>query len=136
MTGINNVIGVKGTLEGNFFRQWVEFLKPLHELTNREMDIVALFLKHRYELSKVISDQNVIDEVLMSDKTRKAIVSEGGITFKHLKVIMSKLRRHGVIVNEKINKKLIPHINENSESASLLISFNLKDEQHIKLGNH
>lgn len=136
MSEISNVISIKGSLDGSFFRQWIEFLRPLHNLTNREMDIVALFLKHRYELGNVISNQEVLDEVLMSNKTKKAIVSEGGITFEHFKVIMSKLRQHNVIVDEKINKKLVPHIDKDSDSASLLVSFNLKNEQHIKLGNY
>ena len=36
---------LKMSPEGDFFRYWVAFLKPLHELANREMDVLAAFLK-------------------------------------------------------------------------------------------
>ena len=38
----NNVIGVPTTLD-RFFRYWVEFLEPLHGLTEREIDVITAF---------------------------------------------------------------------------------------------
>lgn len=56
MGRINNVISIPTTIEGKFFRYWLEFLRPFHKLSDRELDVVSAFLKERYELSKVVSD--------------------------------------------------------------------------------
>ena len=49
----NNMFTV--TLPDNsFFKWWCTFLRPFVNLTNREIEVVACFLKHRWELSKSI----------------------------------------------------------------------------------
>jgi predicted transcriptional regulator len=120
--------------EGDFFRYWVEFLRPIHELTKREMDVLAEFLKARYELSKVIIDSDTLDRVLMSEETKRNIRTSCGISAKHFQVIMSKFRKNGVVKNNKIHLNLIPTITD--EGVGLLVHFSFKDEQHIKLGHH
>ena len=47
----NNVIRIPTSLQGKFFRIWIEFLTPLHNLTNREKDVVAAFIKALMTLS-------------------------------------------------------------------------------------
>ena len=124
---------LKMSPDGDFFRVWVAFLEPVHNLTKREMDVLALYLKERYELSKRISDADTIDKVLMSDDTRKIIREQCGIKARHLNVILSKFRKNGVIRNGKIFLNLIPTFTE--DGAGLMVYFNFKkDEQHIKLG--
>lgn len=140
MESITNLIKIKSTPklkmspEGDFFRYWVEFLRPIHELTKREMDVLAEFLKARYELSKVIIDNDTLDRVLMSDETKRNIRTSCGISSKHFQVIMSKFRKNGVVKNNKIHLNLIPTITD--EGVGLLVHFSFKDEQHIKLGHH
>jgi hypothetical protein len=94
--------------EGDFFRYWVAFLKPLHELANREMDVLAAFLKMRYFLSKEIIDSDRLDRVLMSEETKREIREKCGITPKHFQVIMSKFRKNDVIRDNRIRMNLIP----------------------------
>lgn len=140
MESITNLIKIKSTPklkmspEGDFFRYWVEFLRPIHELTKREMDVLAEFLKARYELSKVIIDSDTLDRVLMSEETKRNIRTSCGISAKHFQVIMSKFRKNGVVKNNKIHLNLIPTITD--EGVGLLVHFSFKDEQHIKLGHH
>jgi predicted transcriptional regulator len=140
MESITNLIKIKSTPklkmtpEGDFFRYWVEFLRPIHELTKREMDLLAEFLKVRYELGKVIIDTDTLDRVLMSEETKRNIRTTCGISAKHFQVIMGKFRKNGVIKNNKIHLNLIPTITE--EGVGLLVHFSFKDEQHIKLGHH
>lgn len=138
MESVTNVIRVssnpklKMSPDGDFFRVWVEFLRPVHKLPGREMDVLAAFLKRRYELSKIISNDDLLDKVLMSEDTKKEIKNELGITAKYFPVIMSNLRKKGVIQNNKIFLKLIPTLTP--EGTGLMIHFDFKDEQHIKLG--
>ena len=123
---------LKMSPDGDFFRCWVEFLRPLHELTKREMDVLAEFLKVRHNLSREIINTDRLDRVLMSEETKRDIRETCGINVKHFQVIMSKLRRNGVIRDGKIHLNLIPTIAE--EGVGLMVYFDFKDEQHIKLG--
>ena len=96
------------------------------------MDVLALFLKERYELSLVITDNDVLDSVLMSERTKRKIRNLCGVSAKHFQVIMGKFRKNGVIKDGKINLSLIPTIT--TEGVGLMIHFNFNNEQRIKLG--
>lgn len=138
MESVTNVIRIasnsklKMSPEGDFFRVWTEFLKPVHKLPNREMDVLAAFLKRRYELSSVINNTDLLDKVLMSEDTKKQIKDELGITPKHFQVIMSKLRKNGVIKDGKLFFNLVPTMTK--EGVGLMIYFDFNNGQHIKLG--
>lgn len=77
---VNNVIRIPCSLDKLFFKHWMTFLLPFHHLTKRQIDVVASFLKTRYELSKVITDENLLDKILMNDDTKKQIRDECGMT--------------------------------------------------------
>lgn len=126
MTKANNVIRIPTSLDGNFFRYWFMFLEPFHKLTDREIDVITSFVKQRYELSKVIKDNDILDKVTMSEDTKRKVREECNITLPHFQVIMGKLRKNGVIVNGKINPKFIPNINEGADNFQLLLLFDLK----------
>lgn len=119
--------------EGDFFRLWAEFTKPIHNLTNREMDVFAAFLKKRYELSKVITDPEVLDKVLMGEETKKQIRLQCKMATKHFQVVMCRFRQKGVIKNGRIFLNLIPTLT--AEGVGLMVYFNFRNEKHIKLGN-
>lgn len=120
---VNNVITIKAPLDTTFFQRWFLFLKPFHDLTNREIDVIAAFAKHRYDLSKVISDEKILDKVLMSDDIKNEIIKECDITPSHFKVVLSKFKEKNVLVDGKIQPKLLPNIPENADSTNLLIRF-------------
>lgn len=139
MESITNLVRIKSNSklkispEGDFFRCWVEFLRPLHELTNREMDILAEFLKVRYNLSKEIINPDRLDRVLMSEETKREIREKCKVKAKHFQVIMSKFRKNGVIKDGKICLNMIPTIT--NEGVGLMVHFSFDNEQHVKLGN-
>ena len=139
MDTITNLVHIKSNQklkmspDGDFFRYWTGFLKPLHELTKREMDVLAAFLKKRYDLSKVIIDEGTLDRVLMQKETKKEIRESLGMTSKHFQVTYSKLKKKKVVVDGKISPSLIPNITE--DGVGLMIYFSFKNEQHIKLGH-
>lgn len=126
MGKINNVISIPTATEGDFFRCWLEFLKPFHKLTKRETDVMASFLKQRHELSKVVSDQVILDKLTMSEDTKRKVREECGITQAHFQVIMTNLKKSNVINNGRINSKLIPKVGENANDVHLLLSFDLQ----------
>jgi hypothetical protein len=126
MGNINNVITIPTSTEGKFFRYWLEFLRPFHKLTERETDVMASFLKQRYELSKVIKDQEVLNKYTMNEETKRKVREECGITQAHFQVIMTKLKKSKMIDNGRINPKFIPRVEEDAKNFLLLLSFNLQ----------
>lgn len=126
MGNINNVINISTSTEGKFFKYWFEFLRPFHKLTDREIDVIASFVKHRYNLSKVIKDQKILDSVTMSEDTKRKVREECNITQAHFQVIMTKLKKSKVIEDGNINPKFIPRLTEDNGNFQLLLSFNLQ----------
>jgi hypothetical protein len=62
-----------------FFKYWLLFTAPLHKLQNKEIDVLSIILKKRYELSKIITDQSTIDSFLFSRDIRDQILKEAKI---------------------------------------------------------
>lgn len=122
----NNVIALKSSLSGRFFRIWLEFLRPFHKLTERETDVMAAFLKQRFELSKVVSDQEVLNKLTMSEDTKKKVRDDCNISQAHFQVIMTKLKKSKMIDNGKINPRFIPRVEQDARGFQLLLSFELQ----------
>ena len=121
----NSVIALKGNLSGSFFRIWLEFLRPFHKLTERETDVMAAFLKERFELSKVVSDQEILDKLTMSEDTKRKVREACNISQAHFQVIMTKLKKSKMIDNGKINPKFIPKVEHDAKGFQLLLAFEL-----------
>lgn len=126
MIKADSIIRIPTSLDGKFFRYWFEFLQPFHKLTDREIDVITSFVKHRYQLSKVIQDNEILDKVTMSEDIKKKVREECNITLPHFQVIMGKLRKSKVIENNKINPRFIPNINDETGTFQLLLLFELK----------
>lgn len=129
-SGLNNIIRIPTSLEGKFFRYWLEFLEPFHGLTSRELDVATAFLKQRYKLSKAISDVNILDKVTISEDIKQKIKEECNITTPHFQVIMGKLRKAKFIIDNRINPRFIPlGIQEEDNSFKLLLYFDFNKER-------
>lgn len=120
----NNIITVPVARDYDFFHWWCVFLRPVINLTNREIDVIASFLKQRWELSKSISDQAILDEMVMSDATKQKVMEECGISLQHFYVVMSNLRKSKIIDKGRINPRLIPNVRQDSDDYfQLMILF-------------
>lgn len=124
---VNAAINIPCSIDDcSFFRYWLKFLAPFHSLTNREMEVAACFLKHRYLLSKGITDPDILDKVVMGEETRRKIREECGVTTSYFQVIMSKFKQTKFVIDDKLNSKLIPKgIKEGDTSFKLLLHFDL-----------
>lgn len=120
---VNSIVRIPCKVDGKFFRYWFEFLTPFHNLTEREMDVITSFVKQRYELSKVIKDNEILDKVTMSEDTKKKVREECDISLPHFQVIMGKLRKNKVIIDGKINPRYIPSVDEENGSFKMMLLF-------------
>jgi len=107
----NNAFNVPVADLLDFFKWWCVFLRPFLPLTDREIDVVASLLKQRWELSKCIKDPSILDTMTMSSDVLDKVVEECKITKQHFYVVMSSLKKKGVI-NGRITPKLIPNLKE------------------------
>lgn len=120
----NNIVEVRTGVDTGFFKWWCTFLHPLINLTGRETDVMASFLKQRHELAKSITDPAILDRMVMSQETRRKVMRECGVTQEHFYVVMSNLRKSGVIVDGRINPRLIPNLRDDGSGYfQLLILF-------------
>lgn len=111
----NNVLFVPVKTSKEFFRRWCEFLRPIIKLTDKELEVVASLLMHRYELSKRISDPIILDKVVMNDATRDKVLKDCSISLKYYYVITSNLRKNKVLIKNTLNPRLIPNIKESED---------------------
>ena len=109
-----NVLPLSTTMD-KLFKNWLTFLKPIHSLTDREIDVAAAFVKQRYLLSKAISDDAILHKVVMSEDTKRAVREECKVTPAHFQVIISTLRKQGIIVDNKLAPRYIPRIYEDEK---------------------
>lgn len=107
-----------------FFRVWVEFLTPIHNLTNKEKEVFAALLKHRFELQASITNEDLLDSILMGRDVRAQIRQECNVSSPFFQGILGKFKRNKVIVEDRINPKFIPKgITKDSKSFKFLIYF-------------
>jgi hypothetical protein len=124
--GVDSVVRIPCKLDYSFFKMWFMFLQPFHHLTEREMEVATSFVKQRYELSKSILDNDILDKVTMSEDTKRKVREECNITLPHFQVIMGKLRKSNVIVDGKINPRYIPRIIEENGNFKLMLLFDFE----------
>lgn len=124
--GVDNVVRIPCKLDYSFFKMWFMFLQPFHHLTEREMEVATSFVKQRYELSKVVSDNDILDKLVMSEDTKRKVREECNITLPHFQVIMGKLRRSNIIVDGILNHRYIPKVVEENGTFKLLLLFDFR----------
>lgn len=122
---VNNVIRIPTSLK-KFFRFWFEFLKPFHKLTDREIDVITAFTYERHLLSKVISDSDILDKVVMSEDIKDKVREELELSLAYFQVIMGKLRKNKVIIDNKINPRFIPNITDDNGPFKLMLLFDIQ----------
>ena len=123
MKQIDSIVRIPTKIDEGFFKYWFMFLRPFHNLTEREMDVITSFVKQRYELSKVIKDNEILDKVTMSEDSKKKVREECDISLPHFEVIMGKLRKNKVIIDGKINPRYIPSVDEENGSFKMMLLF-------------
>lgn len=124
----NNALTIPFDDTLSFFRNWCVFINPFMKLTNRETDVVAAFLQQRYELSKVISDPVTLDTMLMTDRIKKKVAETAKVTQPHFYVIMSNLKKIGIIVNGILNPRIVPNIRPTDNGCFQLLILFKKNE--------
>lgn len=115
----------------DFFYKWLSLVNFSFKLTESEMKFLAALLTERNSLSKVILDQNIIDQVLFSKETKDKIVDR--LKLKNNQEFENRaynLRKKGIITeNNNINKFYIPKVDKDLRIYSMMFTILKKDGQ-------
>lgn len=126
----SNIARIKvDTPESNssFFLYWLDFLRPFHKLTSVETKVLAGLLRERHLLSKVITDEKLLDRVVLGKDTRKKLVDSCAISANNLSVTLASLKTKGIIVDSRINKRYIPNLSQGSKQYEMILSFSINE---------
>ena len=110
------------------FQLWLTFLKPIHKLTDGEMRLASEFLLKRHELQREIQNEQLVDVALMSSEVKKEVMTKLQMDNRYFQVVMSRMRRKKFILNNTINPKFIPMLND-SNVFRLLLYFEIKNDK-------
>ena len=112
----------------SIFNYWLEFLKPYHKLRRKEIEAVSLLLYYRYELSREVSNIDLVERLLFSTETRSKIREDlNNMSQKVFNNLLTSLRKKGVLSKDnKIAPQLIPNMTE--EGFNLVFSFEVKKQ--------
>jgi len=114
-----NVQSIK-TDEAKFFKLWLLMLQPFLKLRNQEVNVLAKLLYYRYTISKEVSNNKIVDELVFNTTTRKKIIEELDLKEYSFNNILSALRKKKLIVNNSINNKIVPKIEKNFKKFQLI----------------
>ena len=122
-----NVQSFKVTKE-SFFKMWLMILQPFLKLRNKELDVVAKLLYHRYLISLEVKNKEMLDDLLFSTKMKKQIILELGIPEYAYNNLLTPLRKKGIIIDNSINKQIIPVIKEPFSNFKLVYNFDIVED--------
>lgn len=125
---MNNVkIANMNTSVKGLFMKWVELTKPFHNLTKQQMNVLALFLFHHYNLKKEITNEKILFKLLFDYEVKQKIKDELNIKDSVFQNIMTFFRKKGIIINKKISSNYIPVLTKDSNNFKLIFNFNITD---------
>ena len=135
----NKILAVDCNKEYDFFSAWTEYLAPKHHLTKSEQKFLAACLRQRYELSKGITDQNLLDETALNETYRTKIRQDLDISTQQMQNVIAKLKKLHILIPRnfpfsdklsyyKIAPDFIPPYNENKDFLLLLLFRNGKTD--------
>ena len=118
----NNALRIPFKTRLEFFKWWCIVLRPFIFLTDREADVVASLLNKRWELlnNNNIQDPAILDTLMMGNDVLNKVVQECNITKQHFYVVMSSLKKKGVI-KDHIDARLIPNLKDDSRFMLTII---------------
>lgn len=95
----------------DFFNYWLIFTRPMHGLAPKEMESLAVILHKRYELSRVITNEDRLNTFLFSSEIRAEMLKELKMKSTDFSCLLTKYRRKGVLSKSNvINPVFIPEL--------------------------
>lgn len=132
MSNIQKVLLVDCNANEDFFDKWIEYLTPKHHLTRAEQKLLAACLRTRHELSKVIKDENILDETCLNETYRSKIKKDLSLSNQQFLNLIGRLKKLKILIPRyapysekvayyKISPSFIPPYVDGEEFKLLLL---------------
>lgn len=129
---VQKILPVDCSRDKDFFDLWIEYLAPKHHLTKSEQKFLSACLRQRHELSKGISDENVLDETALNEIYRTKIRKDLNISVQQMQNVITKLKKLHILIPRnfpfsdklsyyKIAPSFIPSYKDNEPFLLLLV---------------
>jgi hypothetical protein len=119
-----NVSGFKVN-QNNILQKWLSLTYPIHKLTDKEIDVAAIFLRKYFENKEKIINEELLNKVTFSTESKRSVREELNMTPTYFQIILRGLKEKEFIKNGLINPKFIPSFNSDGNILHLFI---LKNE--------
>ena len=137
----NNKFRIPCSSMEEFYGLWIDFLTPIHKLTSKNKQILLAFLMLRYELAQDITNEALLDEVLMNEDSKAKIKERCNLQGNYLQVAMFTLAQQNVLIKTlsddtrkkykyRINPRILPDMQYNDTGVILQFNFELKCNQN------
>ncbi|MBO6232514.1 MAG: hypothetical protein J6N78_00375 [Clostridia bacterium] len=113
----NNCFVVKSPFNnGDFYKAYLTMLYPFHKMSIRTVEVAAAFLQKRYELSKIISSQDLLNTTLFSSKVKKEIREKLNMNKSNFFQQINLMRVHKFFIDDNIiNPRYIPNVDDHRD---------------------
>jgi hypothetical protein len=133
----NNIFRIPCSSMEEFYSLWIDFLTPIHKLTSKNKQILLAFLMLRYELSQSITNETLLDEILMNEDSKAKIKERCNLQGNYLQVAMFTLAQQNVLIKTlsndtrkkykyRINPRILPDMQYTDTEVTLKFNFELK----------
>lgn len=127
----DNVVSIS-TNRKDFFKVWLTFLSPFHNMTGRQIDVASMFLYFWYQMTNGEVDSK-IDSRVLNECIRKKVREECDITPSHFLVTISALKKKGFLKDGGINPRYIPSLKMEADKKEgnyfLMLYFQITNEE-------
>jgi len=120
-----NIAHLKSKDIPDLLQKWLLLTRPLHKLTEAEEKILFTFLRKRFEFKAEIDSDDIVDRLLFSTDVRGDVQHELGYKMGTFQNYLSSMRTKGVILDNKINKKMVPNIAVGDKKFQLIFNFTI-----------
>ena len=124
----DSVVRIPTKLDIDFFKYWFRFLSPFHGLSPKQIDVISELVYERYKLSKIIHDEEILNQVLMNAETMERVINRCNIGKSYFTVVLRRLKKLGIILGDRINPRFIPQVKEDQDSFKLMLLFDFEKD--------
>lgn len=96
----------------NMYITWLKLLEPLHHLTDKEIEVAALFIESYISNKEKVINDDLLNQLTFSTENKKKIRLKLKMSPTYFQIILKGLKNKNIYKDGKINLKYVPCFNE------------------------
>lgn len=106
----------------SIYKDWLKILKPWNKLTDKEINIAAMFVKSYIENKDNVSDLETLNKLIFSTENKRKIRLAEGLTPTYFQIILRGLRdKNFILENNTLNLQYVPVFDTNNNIILAII---------------